>query len=179
MRKPSWTSTTTLLVHVALLTWTWMALESRINARKVQSEPISSNAASEREPNDEQDRFNHNEVAEGIEQFNRELNLNPRNLESLIDRGWSYSQIGKYKEAVADLTLAIQSSPRNSEARSKRAWVYITVGQFREALRDANTAISLDKHNSDALDARYYAIAQLRSPDAPTNDAFGHDNHSR
>ncbi len=82
--------------------------------------------------------------------------------EEAFQKGASYSQQGKYNEAIAQFTKAIQIKP-TSAAYSYRAYVYLLQNKTAPALSDCNKALEIDPKNSQAYNNR--AAAYQRKGD--------------
>jgi len=85
--------------------------------------------------------FQMQRFAESIRDFSAALKLAPNNLAVLRSRANTYTQIGRYREALADLNLLIATAP-DAVTLSIRAVVYQRLGEpaksradFAEALR--------------------------------------------
>jgi tetratricopeptide (TPR) repeat protein len=58
-------------------------------------------------------------------------------------RGWALSLLGRFDEAIRELSDGIQEQPDYGSAYERRACAYASVGQLREALADAEQALRL------------------------------------
>ena len=86
-----------------------------------------------------------------IDDFNRALELEPRNFTALIARGSAYNRLGRNGLAIADLDQAIAMAPQSSDAYFWRASANVGVGNTAQALRDYDTAIRINPQNVAAL----------------------------
>ncbi|MDO8536029.1 MAG: tetratricopeptide repeat protein [Candidatus Omnitrophota bacterium] len=60
-----------------------------------------------------------------------------------LKRGSAYKDEGKFSQAIADYSKAIEVSPRISLSYSMRAETYITMGKFDQAISDYSKAIEI------------------------------------
>lgn len=100
-----------------------------------------------------------------IADFNRTLELDPKNVPALIARGSTYSDLGQFGRAIADFGRAIDLSPQNSEAFRKRALARSRSGQENEALTDYTAALRINPRNTYALTGRAGLEASLGHSD--------------
>jgi adenylate cyclase len=87
--------------------------------------------------------------AEAIGLAEKAMRLDPRNRESyLFYEGWSYSQMGRYEEAIPLLKRALTSFPNNWAAHSLLVVDYIELGRKGEARAEAAELLRIDPHFS-------------------------------
>jgi len=58
-------------------------------------------------------------------------------------RGWSLNSLGRFDEAIADLTAGMRAQPDYASAYERRACAYASVGNLSAALSDLETAVRL------------------------------------
>jgi hypothetical protein len=103
-----------------------------------------------------------------VEDYTRSLELNPSNIKTFNNRGYSYAKSGNYEAAIADYDQAIQLDPTNSHAYHNRGisfdklgqvmsgnsvalWFYLKhMMQFERAVSDFTRVIELDSGNANA-----------------------------
>jgi tetratricopeptide (TPR) repeat protein len=76
-------------------------------------------------------------------------------------RGRALTSEGKYPEALAELTAAIQSKPDFARAYNARGYVYELQRDYQHALTDFNEAIRLDANYRNAYSNRAIARRAL------------------
>jgi tetratricopeptide (TPR) repeat protein len=81
-------------------------------------------------------------------------------------RGRALTQSGKYPEAIAELTQAIQLKPEIATAYNARGYVYLLTHDYQHALADFNDAIRLKPDYPNALQNRGIALKALGAPKA-------------
>jgi tetratricopeptide (TPR) repeat protein len=86
-----------------------------------------------------------------IGDFDKVLNLQPNNVDALILRGDSYSQLGQVGQALADLNRAVADAPDNPQAFLYRGLAQGRRGEDKLALADYDEAIKLEPRYVDAL----------------------------
>ena len=98
---------------------------------------------------------------EALEDFQRAVELDPRNWRAIHNRGVSLAQSGKYKEAMADFDRTIDLQRRFVKAYFNRGELRYELGQFAEAIEDYNLAIRLRPDDSAAYNSRGHAYYRL------------------
>jgi tetratricopeptide (TPR) repeat protein len=76
-------------------------------------------------------------------------------------RGRALTQAGKYPEALAELTSAIQLAPGLATAYNARGYVYLLKHDYQHALADFNDAIRLRPAYPNALQNRVIVLKAL------------------
>jgi tetratricopeptide (TPR) repeat protein len=69
------------------------------------------------------------QYALAVEDYTRSLELNPSNIKTFNNRGYSYAKSGNYEAAIADYDQAIQLDPSNSHAYHNRGISFDKLGQ--------------------------------------------------
>ena len=73
---------------------------------------------------------------------------------AIVDQGKSYRERGRYDEALADFTRAIELNPDDDSAIASRGETYRLSGRYDEALADFNRAIELNPDYAWAIASR-------------------------
>lgn len=105
--------------------------------------------------------YNEQLSQEAIQEWSKAIKAHPRCAENYRERGWEYSNTGKFDSALKDLTRAIAIDPKSSDSFCKRAWVHISLEEYDASVRDSTKAIALDRFNSSAYEARADAYSSL------------------
>ena len=71
----------------------------------------------------EKDQFD-----QAIAEFNKDIELNPRDALAYSNRGAAFLEKDQYDQAITDLNKAIELNPRLAIAYSNRGFVYIKKG---------------------------------------------------
>ena len=82
--------------------------------------------------------------------YNKSIELNASNLESLCNRGFTYNLLEKYNEAIADFNEVISIDPHYSYAFANRAFSLLKLKSYDEALNDIEVALSINPNDSYA-----------------------------
>jgi tetratricopeptide (TPR) repeat protein len=72
-------------------------------------------------------------------------------------RGRDLLNSGKYRDAVAELTLAIEDDPKMALAYNARGFAYYLLRDYTSALKDFDTAIELNPGYQNAMANRELA----------------------
>jgi tetratricopeptide (TPR) repeat protein len=83
------------------------------------------------------------------------------NAKELYQQGVVNYERGKYKEAIQDLTQAIELNPRNSLAYNRRGDAFYRLGDYQKAQADASQAIRLNPQDANAYYDRGFAAYEL------------------
>ncbi len=98
----------------------------------------------------------------------RELELSPNNVGTLMNKGLLQIQIGNFNDAIAPLSTAISLQPTNLEAIYFRAAAYLNGDKLDDAQRDFET---LQKSNPKAPPI-YRGLAEIATRRKDTNAAI-------
>lgn len=82
--------------------------------------------------------------------YNKALELNPKDTITYLSRGLTYYNTKFYDLAVNDFTKAIELAPKDSMSFFKRGDSYEKMGNVEKAVADYKTAIELDPENKTA-----------------------------
>ncbi len=76
-------------------------------------------------------------------------------------RGQTYLQMGKFEDALADLSRAIELDDKYAWAIASRGQTYRQMGKFEDALADLSRAIELDDKYAWAIASRGVTYLQM------------------
>jgi tetratricopeptide (TPR) repeat protein len=85
-----------------------------------------------------------NEFTQAVSYCTQALDLDSDYIDALFWRGFSQIQLGKYDDAINDMSRVLKLQPLDVEAWSHRAAAYRRSGKFTQALSDANRALEID-----------------------------------
>lgn len=85
-----------------------------------------------------------------IANYNKVIELNPKNSASYLSRGLSYFNKRSYDRAVSDYDKAIELAPGESIAYFNRAGTYERIGNITQAIADYQKTVDLDATNDVA-----------------------------
>jgi serine/threonine protein kinase/Flp pilus assembly protein TadD len=94
------------------------------------------------------------ELAEATRVFTGCILRRPEDAFAYVGRAFAYSKLGRYKDALADSSRAIELDPQYGEARKQRGIAYFSLGKPNEALADFSQAIQLDPRLVSAWTSR-------------------------
>jgi tetratricopeptide (TPR) repeat protein len=115
---------------------------------------------------------------EAMRDFNRALELNPRDANAYVGRGTLLTRTGRHVAALKELAHAIEIDPRYAEAYAKRCFVSMMLERADQAVTDCERAVALDPSHRDAhtnLGVVYAALARYRDAEASYQRALAID----
>jgi tetratricopeptide (TPR) repeat protein len=90
--------------------------------------------------------------------FDKAIEINPKNIVAYLYRGVEYNRAGKYEKAISDLSRAIEINPKSAMAYNFRGFAYIEgKRQYDDAIADFNQAIKMQPKYAQAYNNRGYA----------------------
>ncbi len=98
--------------------------------------------------------FQKGEYDQAISELNKALEINPRNANAYVDRGFAYLRNGQYDQAILDFNKALEINPKDALAYNNRGLAYNSKGQDVQAVFDFNKAVEINPN---------YAVASLLS----------------
>ena len=96
-----------------------------------------------------------------INDFDRAIELDPKNPKAYHHRGITKYKLGKYEEAINDFDKTIELNPKSTRAYNNRAIAKGELGKHEEAIKDYDKAIELDPDYSYAYNNRGSAKDEL------------------
>ena len=101
-----------------------------------------------------------NGLDEALADFNKAIELNPRDPDAWNNRGLVYDRLGRQDEALFDFSRAIEIDDFYGKGYNNRGRIYIKLGRTAEADEDLKKAARLGvKEAKDYLDSRGIAYA--------------------
>jgi tetratricopeptide (TPR) repeat protein len=112
--------------------------------------------------------FRRGRLDSAIQDLSVALKLNPNFTEALADRAGVFRGLGKHREALFDLTTAVQQEPAkySAEYLVQRGIVHGATGELNRATADFLVALQLDPNNKAAVRGKDL-VAQLRESRGP------------
>jgi tetratricopeptide (TPR) repeat protein len=86
------------------------------------------------------------------------------------DRGFAFSKVGRYGDAITDFTKAIELNPNDITAYNGRSFAYSRTGQHDKAIADAERAIDLGPEKALAYQSRAVAYEGKKEYDKAIAD---------
>lgn len=106
-----------------------------------------------------------------ITDYNKAVELNPKEPDIYFSRGLAYFNKQSYTPAIADFDKVIELDPKEAMAYFKRGNALEKTGNFEKALADYQKAVELDPDNEPAQNALQKLQAALPKPTPTTNNA--------
>ena len=105
----------------------------------------------------EKDQFD-----QAIAEFNKDIELNPRDALAYSNRGAAFLEKGQHDRAITDLNKAIELNPRLAIAYSNRGFVHIKKRQYAHAIADCNKALEINPRLAEAYFNRGVAYFNMK-----------------
>ncbi len=118
-------------------------------------------------------RFRNNDLEGSLADYDRVIQLSPTYSGGYAGRAQVYQRLGRYPDAISDLTTALRNQPAwEPHPWNHRAYVRALGGiELQEALEDVNEAIRLDEdENASFLDTRGLILHKLGKQDEALTD---------
>ena len=87
--------------------------------------------------------FNAGKFKKAITAYNEFLKLNPRDIESLYNRGRSYEELGQFEVAFNDFKTVLEIDRKNTTAYLSLSKYHYRKGNYKQALYESQKAIEL------------------------------------
>lgn len=88
--------------------------------------------------------FKANRQKDAIDACTQILSVEPSHIQTYLNRGSLYGEIGKYEKAIEDFDHAELLDPKNPNIYNNRGWMYLQTKQHDKALSDLDYAILLE-----------------------------------
>ncbi|RLG44327.1 MAG: hypothetical protein DRN81_04785 [Thermoproteota archaeon] len=93
----------------------------------------------------------------------------------LVNRGFSFCNLGQYEKAINDFNKAIEIDPSDAVAYTNRGTAYDNLGQYDKAIDDYNKAIEINSRYAEAYNNRgnvYHKLGQYNKAIQDYNKAI-------
>ncbi len=110
------------------------------------------------------------EYDQAISEFNKALEINPRDANAYFNRGLAYHNKGQYDQAISDYTKALEINPGFAEAYNNRGFTCGLKGQFDQAISDLNKALEINPSFALAYNNRGWAYLAKDQLDQAISD---------
>ncbi|QKQ77382.1 tetratricopeptide repeat protein [Nostoc sp. TCL240-02] len=108
------------------------------------------------------DKYDAGNYEGAVEDFNRVIELDPKNALAYNKRGDAYYRLGDYEQAQADSSQAILLNPQDGNAYFDRGFAFSELGKYKEAIADYTQAIKLNSDDAYPYYGRGLARVQLK-----------------
>ena len=105
-----------------------------------------------------------------IKDFSRALDINPKYVDALINRGSAFAELGRFNDALKDFNQALKFEKRDATLFNKRGEVFLQNKMYNEAIKDFAAALVLNPMFSDAYLNRGRAYSEKGMPEEAMND---------
>jgi len=97
-------------------------------------------------------RFRRREWAQAIAHFRAVVEIDPRNLEALINLGQAYAESGRAREAQQVLERALNTQPGSAPVRHALGWALHRAQRAADAVPHLEAAVSIEPHGDWYVD---------------------------
>ena len=105
-----------------------------------------------------------------IKDFSRAININPKFVDALINRGGTYADLGRFNDALGDFNDALKYEKKDAGLYNKRGEIFLENNLYDQAIKDFSSAIVLNPMFSDAFLNRGRAYSEKGMPEEAMND---------
>lgn len=105
-----------------------------------------------------------------ITDYNKSLELNPKDYKSLLNRGASYARSDNYDMALNDFDGVIKLDPEKALAYYNRSRIKYWQGKYKESIADLNRAIKLNPRDGDFYESRAEIYLKLKRYEEARSD---------
>jgi tetratricopeptide (TPR) repeat protein len=105
-----------------------------------------------------------------ISEFNKALEINPRDANAYYNRGLAYWHEGKFDQAILDYSKAIEINPGLAEAYINRGSAYSKKKQYDQAISDYDKALERNPNLEVAYNNRGLAYLNTKRYDQAISD---------
>ena len=107
---------------------------------------------------------------QAADQYSRSLAINPRYFPALLKRGEALDAMGRFKEAMADYSVARNIDPKSAALYNNMGWTSFGLGDPATAVALIDTAILLDDGLAAAYNNRGWIKLQQKDSSAAVRD---------
>ena len=84
------------------------------------------------------------EYDQAISEFNKALEINPKDSGAYNNRGAAYMNKGQYDQAISDYTKSLEINPKDGGVYNSRGRAYYFIGKYEKSWEDFNKAEDLE-----------------------------------
>lgn len=95
-------------------------------------------------------RYNEKDLNGAIQEYERVIELDPRNLEALNNLGVIYKDLGKYRESAEYFRKALSINPNSAKVHNNLGLIYYLRGDHGRALAEYKKALASDPDNLES-----------------------------
>jgi tetratricopeptide (TPR) repeat protein len=110
------------------------------------------------------------EYTKALDDYNKAIEINPKNAEAYNNKGVTLANLKEYKEALNNYNKAIAFRRNYQEAYYNRANAYISLEDPQTAILDYNVALKLNPYHSGALNNRGLAKRLVKDLNGAMDD---------
>jgi tetratricopeptide (TPR) repeat protein len=97
-----------------------------------------------------------------IADYNKAIDLNPRDARFLVNRGKEFADQGKFDQAMADFDRALEVRPNYAYAYAHRGLLFGRMSRMNDAIKDFDRAIEADPTKPEAYYDRGETYSRMK-----------------
>src|SRR6266516_323596 len=83
------------------------------------------------------------EYQRAIQDFDRALDLDSKNVEAYIYRGWTYFELEEYQKAITEIEHALKLDPGSEKANRNLSQIYLSLNDYQQAITNIDHVLEL------------------------------------
>lgn len=105
--------------------------------------------------------LNSGKYSEAVALYDSQIQLNPKDVSSLVNIGLALNALKRYDEALQSFDQALKEEPEDIAALNNKALVLTTLGRNEEALSYYDQALAIDPDSIDILDDKGFTLCVM------------------
>lgn len=101
--------------------------------------------------------YNNADYVEAEEYFTKTIEMEPKNINALLQRGFTRNLLKNFEGALNDFSEVIKLNPEHQYAYISRGSALNKLGEYNKAIADFNKALELDPDDQEAYNNRGFA----------------------
>src|SRR5574341_873832 len=113
--------------------------------------------------------YNQSKLKDAIKYYDKALDLDPKNVKALYNKGLSLDNLGTYKEAITYYDKVLAIDPNDIAALNNKGAALDDLGRYEEAITYYDKALAIDPNDVYALNNKIAALGKLTPNFTPTS----------
>ncbi len=108
--------------------------------------------------------------AEAIEYYTKALSFDQNLIQPLVSRGWAYSKLEKYDQALVEINRALRQNPDDPKILYNFGAIYLQMGKYDQAIKYYGLCLEQDQTMAQAFNNRGICFLKKTSYDLARKD---------